>query len=48
VPPMGGAQLKADQVTTVATYIWALGQRPLRRFGVVKSHAAAGRIAFGG
>jgi hypothetical protein len=48
VPPMGGAQLKADQVTTVATYIWAFGQRPLRRFGVVKSHAAAGRIAFGG
>jgi glucose/arabinose dehydrogenase/mono/diheme cytochrome c family protein len=26
MPPMGGAQLKADQVTAVATYVWALGQ----------------------
>jgi mono/diheme cytochrome c family protein len=23
MPPMGGAQLKADQVTAVATYVWA-------------------------
>ena len=30
MPPMGGAQLTADQVTAVAAYVWALSQyRPL-------------------
>ena len=28
MPPMGGAQLTADQVSAVAAYVWALGQAP--------------------
>ena len=28
MPPMGGAQLTADQVSAVAAYVWALSQRP--------------------
>jgi glucose/arabinose dehydrogenase/mono/diheme cytochrome c family protein len=30
MPPMGGAQLSADQVSAVAAYIWALSHRPDR------------------
>jgi len=28
MPPMGGAQLTADQVSAVAAYVWALSQTP--------------------
>jgi mono/diheme cytochrome c family protein len=28
MPPMGGAQLSADQVSAVAAYVWALSHRP--------------------
>jgi mono/diheme cytochrome c family protein len=29
MPPMGGAQLSADQVSAVATYVWAISQPPV-------------------
>jgi len=30
VPPMGGAQLSADQVSALADYVWSLSHRASR------------------